>query len=245
MNYKITIAYDGRNYNGFQRQKNAVGVQNVLESALLELTGQNIEIDGCSRTDTGVHAREFVFSFQADLKLSENRIVTGLNHFLPGDIAVSGAEIVPEDFHARYSCKGKAYEYLLYNSRNRNPFYDGLAHLYGVPITDINALTAAGKVLVGTHDFRSFCGSNGLRENTVRTIYDFSIEKTDENLFVFRISGDGFLYNMIRIIVGTLLEINEGKRSPDSMQGILEAKNRKAAGRTAPAEGLYLTRVFY
>jgi tRNA pseudouridine38-40 synthase len=244
MNYKITIAYDGRNYNGFQRQNNAVGVQNVIEEALLSLTGQSISIDGCSRTDTGVHAREFVFSFSADLSIPTNRLETGLNFFLPSDISVTRAEIAPEDFHARYSCKGKEYEYLIFNSNNRNPFYDRLSYLYGVPVPDTQSLKSAGEVLIGAHDFRSFCGQKGLRENTVRTIFDFDIKRENE-LILIKISGDGFLYNMVRIIVGTLLEINEGKRSPDDFKRILERKDRTAAGRTAPAEGLYLNRVFY
>jgi tRNA pseudouridine38-40 synthase len=245
MNIKVTISYDGRRYNGFQRQKNAVGVQNVIESALLKLIGENVSIEGCSRTDTGVHARAFVFTFRTDVKIPPDRLVTGLNHFLPFDIAASAAQIVPDDFHARYSCKGKAYEYLLYSSKLRNPFYDRLALCYGVPITDLGALNAAGKVLIGTHDFRSFCGSKGLSDNTTRTVFDFDIKKCDENLFVFSVSGDGFLYNMVRIIVGTLLEINEGKRAPDCMESILAARDRKCAGRTAPAEGLYLSKVFY
>jgi tRNA pseudouridine38-40 synthase len=243
MNIKVTIAYKGGNYHGFERQKNAVGIQNIIEDALLKLTGEKTDIIGCSRTDAGVHAREFVFNFHTETGLKINRIVTGLNHFLPPDIAVKGAEIVPEDFHARYSCTGKEYEYILYCSKNRNPFFEGLAHRYFLPI-DENLLQSEIAVIVGKHDFRSFCGQNGFRENTVREIFAADIKRAGD-VVTIKISGDGFLYNMIRIIVGTLLEINEGKREPGAMADILALMDRSAAGRTAPPEGLYLNRVFY
>jgi tRNA pseudouridine38-40 synthase len=243
MNIKVTIAYKGGNYHGFERQKNAVGIQNIIEDALYKLTGEKTEIIGCSRTDTGVHAREFVFNFHTETGLKTDRIVTGLNHFLPSDIAVKGAEIVPDDFHARYSCTGKEYEYIIYCSKNRNPFFEGLAHRYFFPI-DENLLRGELAAIVGEHDFRSFCGQNGFRKNTVREIFWADIKRIDD-VITITISGGGFLYNMIRIIVGTLLEINEGKRPPGAMADILAAKNRSMAGRTAPPEGLYLNRVFY
>ncbi|MDR0974511.1 MAG: tRNA pseudouridine(38-40) synthase TruA [Ruminococcus sp.] len=243
MNIKVTIAYNGSNYHGFERQKNAVGVQNVIEDALLKLTGEKTDIIGCSRTDTGVHAREFIFNFHTETELKINRIVTGLNHFLPSDIAAKSAETVPDDFHARYSCTGKEYEYLIFCSKNRNPFYENLAFRYSVPI-DENLLQKELAVIVGKHDFRSFCGQNGIRENTVREIYAADIKRVGD-IITITISGDGFLYNMIRIIVGTLLEINEGKREPGAMLHILNALDRSAAGRTAPPEGLYLNRVYY
>jgi tRNA pseudouridine38-40 synthase len=243
MNIKVNIAYKGSNYHGFERQKNAVGIQNVIEDALCKLTNEKAEIIGCSRTDAGVHARDFVFNFHTETGLKINRIVTGLNHFLPSDIAVKSAEIVPDDFHARFSCKGKEYEYILYCSKNRNPFYENLAYRYGVFI-DENLLKNELAVIVGKHDFRSFCGQNGFRENTVREIFAADIKRS-EDVISIKISGDGFLYNMIRIIVGTLLEINEGKRTPGAMAEILALTDRSKAGRTAPPEGLYLNRVFY
>jgi tRNA pseudouridine38-40 synthase len=243
MTKKLTIAFSGTNYHGFERQKNAVGVQNIIEDALLQILGERISVDGCSRTDKGVHAREFVLSFQTANKIPDNRIITGMNHFLPHDIAVANAETVSDDFHARYSCLGKEYEYLIYNNRNRNPFYENLALLYGVKV-DENLLQRAVLPLLGEHDFRSFCGQNGIKENTIRTIHDIKIKRINDIVSI-TISGDGFLYNMIRIIVGTLLEISEGKREPDCMGGILAALDRRAAGRTAPPEGLYLNRVFY
>jgi tRNA pseudouridine38-40 synthase len=243
MNIKVTAAYNGGRYHGFERQKNAVGVQNVIEDALYEIFGEKISINGCSRTDTGVHAREFVFNFHTEHTIKINRIITGLNHFLPFDIAVQNAENVPDDFHARYSCIGKEYKYIIYNNRNRNPFTECLSMLYALPLYE-KRLTAALGELLGTHDFRSFCGQKGVSQNTVRTISAADITRNGD-IVEITVSGDGFLYNMIRIIIGTLLEINEGKRPPDCMPGILAACDRKAAGRTAPAEGLYLNRVFY
>ncbi|MDR0987578.1 MAG: tRNA pseudouridine(38-40) synthase TruA [Ruminococcus sp.] len=243
MNIKVSIAYKGSNYHGFERQKNAVGIQNVIEDALLKLTGETTDIIGCSRTDAGVHARDFVFNFHTETVLNPCRIVTGLNHFLASDIAVKSAEIVPDDFHARYSCKGKEYEYIIFNSKNRNPFFENLAYRYGVLI-DENLLKNELAAIVGKHDFRSFCGQNGYRENTVREIFAADIKRAGDVLII-TISGDGFLYNMIRIIVGTLLEINEGKRTPGAMADILNALDRRKAGRTAPPEGLYLNKVYY
>jgi tRNA pseudouridine38-40 synthase len=242
-NIRVTIAYKGGNCHGFERQKNAVGIQNIIEDALCKLTGVKTDIIGCSRTDAGVHAREFVFNFHTETELKVNRIVTGLNHFLPPDIAVKSAEIVPDDFHARYSCTGKEYEYIIYCSKNRNPFFEGLTHRYSVPL-DENLLRRELAAIVGKHDFRSFCGQNGSRENTVREIFAADIKRAGDVVSI-KISGDGFLYNMIRIIVGTLLEINEGKREPGAMADVLSARDRSAAGRTAPPEGLYLNRVFY
>jgi tRNA pseudouridine38-40 synthase len=243
MNIKVTIAYKGGNYHGFERQKNAVGVQNIIEDALNKLTGEKTDIIGCSRTDTGVHAREFIFNFHTETRLKTGRIVTGLNHFLPHDIAAKGAEIVPDEFHARYSCTGKEYEYIIFCSKNRDPFFEGLSYRYFFPI-DENLLQRELAVIVGKHDFRSFCGQNGFRENTVREIFSADIKRSVDVISI-KISGDGFLYNMIRIIVGTLLEINEGKRPPGAMADVLNAKDRSAAGRTAPPEGLYLNRVTY
>jgi tRNA pseudouridine38-40 synthase len=243
MNQKITISYRGTAYSGFQRQINAFGVQNVIEAALYQMTGEEISINGVSRTDTGVHADEYCFSFMTESKISAKNYVTGLNSLLPNDIAVHSCETVSEDFHARYSCTAKEYLYLIRNERIRSPFDYDLSLLYGIPI-DVDALANELPCLIGTNDFASFCGSKGLRENTTRTIMNISLTR-NENFVKLLVKGDGFLYNMVRIIVGTLLEINEGKKPPGSMPLILAAKDRKAAGRTAPPEGLYLHKLYY
>ncbi|MDR0992632.1 MAG: tRNA pseudouridine(38-40) synthase TruA [Ruminococcus sp.] len=243
MNRKILMSYRGTAYSGFQRQKNAVGVQNVIEDALFSMTGEHIGINGVSRTDTGVHADEYCFSFESDSAIPDKNFVTGLNSLLPLDMAVFSCETVSPDFHARYSCKAKEYVYLIRNERIRNPFDYDISLLYGLPI-DETALDKELQSLLGTHDFASFCGSKGLRDNTVRTIMNISLTR-NENFVKLLVKGDGFLYNMVRIITGTLLEINEGKKSFGSMPAILAACDRNAAGRTAPPEGLHLHKIYY
>jgi tRNA pseudouridine38-40 synthase len=243
MNLKITMSYRGTAYSGFQRQINAVGVQNVIEAALFKMTGEEISINGVSRTDTGVHADEYVFSFITNSGIPQKNFVSGLNSLLPADIAVYSCEAVPDDFHARYSCVAKEYVYLIRNERIRSPFDYDLSLLYGIPI-DEKALSNELLCLSGTNDFASFCGSKGLRENTTRTIMNISLTR-NENFVKLLVIGDGFLYNMVRIIMGTLLEINEGKKQSGSMEAILSAKDRKAAGRTAPPEGLHLHKIYY
>jgi tRNA pseudouridine38-40 synthase len=237
------MSYRGTAYSGFQKQINAVGVQNVLEAALYRMTGEEISINGVSRTDTGVHADEYCFSFESGSNIPDKNFVTGLNSLVPADIAVYSCETVPDDFHARYSCVAKEYVYLIRNERIRSPFDYDLSLLYGIPI-DVDALSGELDCLVGTNDFASFCGSKGLRDNTVRTIMNILLTR-NENFVKLLVKGDGFLYNMVRIIVGTLLEINEGKKPAGSMEKILAAKNREAAGRTAPPEGLHLHKIYY
>jgi tRNA pseudouridine38-40 synthase len=237
------MSFRGTAYNGFQRQNNAVGVQNIIENALFRLTGEQIGINGVSRTDTGVHADDYCFSFETESKIPEKNYVSGLNSLLPSDMAIYSCEIVPDDFHARYSCIAKEYVYLIRNERIRNPFDFDISLLYGLPI-DETALNAELQCLVGTKDFASFCGSKGLRENTVRTIMNISLTR-NENFVKLLVKGDGFLYNMVRIIVGTVLEISEGKKSYGSLPLILAACDRIAAGRTAPPEGLHLHKIYY
>lgn len=242
-NLKVTIAYRGTGYHGFQRQINSVGVQNVLEEVLSKIADEKIELDGCSRTDTGVHANEFCFSFRTEKNIPCRNFIRALNTLLPKDISVSECVEMPPDFHARYSCTAKEYCYLILNSPYRNAFMSDLALHYPRSLDD-ELLKKAARDYVGTHDFTSFCGTANLKENCVRTVEYFEIEK-NESLVKLIVKGDGFLYNMVRIMVGTLLEINEGKLSPDAIPQILAAKDRNAAGRTAPPHGLYLNKVFY
>lgn len=244
-NYKVKIAYVGTNYHGFQRQKNGVTVQSAIEDALKKLFLKDIIIYGCSRTDSGVHANEYYFSFMCDddIKINERGIVFGLNTKLNSDIAVLSCESVPLDFHARYSCKGKEYKYIILNSEIRNPFLSDRAFKYWYRMDD-KLIQEAAQCFVGTHDFKSFCARRSGVTNTVRTIHSFDI-KRENDIVTFTISGDGFLYNMVRIIIGTLLFVNEGKISIDKLKEILEKKDRKLAGKTAPASGLYLNKVFY
>lgn len=241
--FKLTIAYDGTAYHGWQRQNNAVTVQEVFEKAIFDLIGKNVVVQGCSRTDAGVHAREYVLSFELDSTINCRGLQFGLNSRLPEDIAVKKCEEVNSDFHARYCCKGKEYEYIVHNSEIKDPFLKNTAYRSWYPI-DAEKLDAAAKDFVGMHDFKAMCSTDCTKENTVRTIYYFNVRR-DGDLVIFNVSGDGFLYNMVRIMVGTLLFINEGKIGENDIPKILESKDRTKAGKTVPPQGLYLNKVFY
>ena len=242
-NLKVFTAYCGTAYHGFQRQENAVGVQNILEEKLSLLTNGDVKINGCSRTDTGVHANEYCFSFETEHSIPCNNIIRGMNSILPDDISILSCEEVPADFHARYSCIAKEYEYLILNRQSKDPFLADRALHYPFKL-DIPLIEKAAQDFVGTHDFTSFCGTANLKENTVRTIEYFKVIQ-NENLVKLIVKGDGFLYNMVRIMVGTLIFINEGKLDADSIPAIIEAKDRNLAGKTIGAQGLYLNKVFY
>ena len=242
-NLKVTMAYRGTAYHGFQRQENAVGIQNILEEKLSSITNAPVKINGCSRTDTGVHANEYCFSFETEHRIPCNNIIRGMNSILPDDLAILNCEEVPEDFHARYSCIAKEYQYLILNRMSKDPFLADLALHYPYAM-DTELMAKSAQDFVGTHDFTSFCGTANQKENSVRTIEYFKVEK-DENLVKLIVKGDGFLYNMVRIMVGTLIFINEKKLATDSIPQILAAKDRNLAGKTAEAHGLYLNKIFY
>ena len=242
-NLKVFTAYCGTAYHGFQRQENAVGVQNILEEKLSLLTNGDVKINGCSRTDTGVHANEYCFSFETEHSIPCNNIIRGMNSILPDDISILSCEEVPADFHARYSCIAKEYEYIILNRQSKDPFLADRALHYPFKL-DIPLIEKAAQDFVGTHDFTSFCGTANLKENTVRTIEYFKVIQ-NENLVKLIVKGDGFLYNMVRIMVGTLIFINESKLDAGSIPAIIEAKDRNLAGKTIGAQGLYLNKVFY
>lgn len=240
---KMTVAYRGTRYHGFQRQPNAVTVQGELEKQISRVLNGQTAVYGCSRTDTGVHANAFVLHLHTERDIRCKNLVRALNGYLPDDISVLACEDAPEGFHARFDCKGKEYLYRIHAHESKDPFLTDLAYHYRRPL-DIDLMREAMQPVVGTHDFHSFCAQATPETNCVRTIYAVSAERDGPDVRL-KISGDGFLYNMVRIFVGTLLDINEGVFPPDAMQGILDAKDRLAAGRTAMAHGLYLNRVFY
>lgn len=243
-NVLMSLCYDGTNYHGWQVQKNAVTVQEVFQGALARLLGEDVDIKGCSRTDAGVHANMYCVSAKIDSKVPCDRLKMALNRFLPRDIAVTGAVEVPLDFHARYSCSGKEYVYKIWNEPVRNPFWHGRAFHYWYHL-DVEKLDSAAKNFIGTHDFTSFCTlDKGNPDNMVRTVKAFSVERND-GLVEMRVTADGFLYNMVRIMVGTLLRVAMGRIEPQEIPDIILAKDRAKAGPTAVAHGLYLNRVFY
>lgn len=236
-------AYRGTKYHGFQRQANAVTVQEVLEKAVSKVLNERVTIIGCSRTDTGVHANNFCFNVKTESNIRNIGFCRGVNGELPDDISILSCEDVSPDFHARFDCKGKEYIYKMHCSESKDPFSTDLALHYRRKF-DVEKARRAAAYLVGTHDFASFCADCTNVSTTVRTIYSLEIENSGDSVIML-VKGDGFLYNMIRIIAGTLIDINEERFSPDDMPAILAAKDRLKAGRTAMAHGLYLNRVFY
>ncbi len=244
-NFLITISYNGKNYHGWQIQTNAVTVQEVFQTALENIIGDTAySVKGCSRTDSGVHANMYCISLKMIHSIPCHRLLSALNRFLPSDISVLDIKEAEQDFHARYSCKSKQYVYKIWNAEVRNPFLDGLAYHYKFPI-DVTLLNDCCKAYIGRHDFTSFCTiDNRDTNNMCRTVTDFRVER-DGDMVIITVEADGFLYNMVRIMVGTLIRIAQGKFNPDCISGIIEAKDRAKAGPTAPACGLYLNKVNY
>lgn len=238
----LTVAYDGAPYHGWQVQKNAPSVQKTLQEAICTITGEERTVTGCSRTDAGVHALEYVCHTEK-IDIPNERLPQALNAHLPPSVSVKRARTADENFHARYSCIGKEYLYKIYNSRIRDPFSVGRALFYPEPI-DVEALSFVSKELCGTHDFRAFMAQGSKIVDTVRTVRHCTLSRNGDFVYL-TVSADGFLYNMVRIMVGTVLDAARGKYLRGDIQKIIASGDRKNAGFTAPAHGLYLNRVFY
>jgi len=244
-NLKVCIAYNGAAYHGFQRQSNAVTIQQTIEDRLRKLLKTPTTINGCSRTDTGVHAKQFFFSFRTDSSIPCDGFVKGMNALLPDDIAVLSCEDADEDFHARFSARGKEYIYRVKNTPQRDVFTDRLALWYHGAL-DEQVMDKAAKLFIGEHDFAAFCKAEAKEhlKSTVREVYDFSVRRENDEV-IFTVSGSGFLHNMVRIMVGTLIYVSEGKRTESDILRSLETGVRETAGKTIDPRGLYLNRVFY
>ena len=240
---KLTIAYDGTNYCGWQIEPNGITIEEILNKALSKMTGEEILVIGASRTDSGVHAMGNVAVFDTDTTIPAEKIAVALNQRLPEDIVITKSEEVPLDFHPRYCNCSKTYEYHIINTRIPIPT-KRLTNYFVSYVLDIDKMRKAASYLVGEHDFVSFCNVRTDVENTVRTITALDII-TNGNEITIRITGNGFLYNMVRIIVGTLIRVGRGFYEPEKVKEILEAKDRKAAGVTAPAHGLVLVEIKY
>lgn len=239
----LKIAYDGTDYHGWQVQPNGITIQETLQDAIEKLIGTRPDITGCSRTDAGVHAKEFCCHFSCDEKYPEITFVKGLNSVLSKDIMALSCEEIPEDFHARYSSKGKRYCYYIKQS-DSNPFNS--RYFWYIPRKlNVEVMNEFCKLIQGTHDFCGFSSSGRTVNDTVRTIYRSCFELTENNDIVFTVEADGFLYNMVRIIVGTAVGISDGKIKLEDIDKIFKNNDRSLAGITAPPQGLFLEKVFY
>lgn len=243
INIRLIIEYDGTAYHGWQSQKNALAIQDVIEGAVFELTGERSRLYASGRTDAGVHALRQVANFHTSSDIPSERFACALNGVLPEDIVIRHSEEADMSFHSRHDAKGKKYRYVIFNKEHRPALMRNRA--WHVPYSlDLPAMEKAVEYLQGTHDFGTFMSSGSSVENTVRTVTGTSIERRGE-LVLFEIAADGFLYNMVRIIAGTLVETGAGRISADDMPCIIGSSDRIRAGKTAPARGLYLVEVYY
>lgn len=269
MNYKVVMAYDGSRYNGWQKQGNTdKTIQGKLEQILFKMTGEEIEVHGSGRTDAGVHAKGQVTNFYIDWKKMEktekndkdvsdqerkkgghrekktpDEIMDYINEYLPEDIAVLSCEIASERFHSRLSAVRKTYCYQLEMGPKKDIFQRNYYYGLGTAL-DVPAMKEAAVLLIGQHDFKSFCGNKKMKKSTVRTIENIEFKQQGSRLHIY-FTGNGFLQQMVRILVGTLIEVGLGKYAPGKMTDILKAQDRQAAGPTAPAQGLLLVNVEY
>ncbi|HAG45037.1 MAG TPA: tRNA pseudouridine(38-40) synthase TruA [Clostridium sp.] len=242
-NIKLIVEYDGTNYSGWQKQNNNITVQGTLEEILSELTKEKIEIIGCSRTDSKVHARKYVCNFQTNSTIPSDKFKEALNVKLPCDIAILESSEVPLSFHARYDCIGKKYSYTILERSvkatiDRNFTYQCKYDL------DIEKMQEATKHFIGTHDFSAFKNSGSSVKTSIRNITELKVEKLGNYIKIYA-SADGFLYNMVRIIVGTLVDVGTNKIKPETIIDIINSKDRSEAGKTAPPQGLCLEEVYY
>jgi len=242
-NVKLTIEFDGTNYHGWQSQKNAITVQDVITEAITKVTGENCQLTGASRTDAGVHALGFVANFRTSSSIPAEKFSFVLNTCLPPDIVVKNSEEVDMSFHARFSAVSKRYRYIFLNSKHPSALYRN--RVFHVPWRlDVDAMREAALFFKGTHDFSAFRASGASTETSVRTMYDVSLTQKDE-MIIFEVEGNGFLYNMVRIMAGTLVDVGLGKIAAERIAVILKNGERNMAGRTAPPQGLYLVCVNY
>lgn len=240
---KLTVAYDGTNYCGWQIQKNGITVEEVLNQTLSKFFKEEITVIGASRTDSGVHALGNVAVFDANVTMPPEKISYAINNLLPDDIRIQKSEEVDADFHPRFCDTRKTYEYKIYNNQFPNPVERLYSHFVYYPL-DVEKMQRAAEYLVGEHDFKSFCTPKPDVDNTVRTIFYIHVIR-EGNMVIIRINGNGFLYNMVRIIVGSLLKVGMGMIPPEEIKNILEAKDRARAGHKAPACGLTLMEIEY
>ncbi|MBR1737594.1 MAG: tRNA pseudouridine(38-40) synthase TruA [Firmicutes bacterium] len=243
MKYLIKIAYDGTNYCGWQKNEGVESVQGKVEEALSKLLKKDTEIRGASRTDAGVHAKGQIAVFEAETSIPAEKFPYALNQLLPSDIRIVGGERVDDDFHPQKRVEKKTYEYLINNNDFPDPRMRNFT-AYERKKLDIKKMAEAAEKFIGTHDFKAFCASGSSAKTTVRTIYDLTISENN-NIISIRVTGNGFLYNMVRIIAGTLIAVGQGKIKSGDTEDIINSKQRERAGKTADACGLTLLEIYY
>lgn len=242
-NIKLTIEYDGKDFNGWQKQPNKLNIQGEIERAIEQITGEKVDLIASGRTDAGVHSLGQIANFKTESKLPIEKFPVALNSKLKKSIRIQNAEEVEENFHSRYSCKQKTYRYIINNSKEGSAIYRNLE--YHMPIKlDIKSMEKAIKYFEGEHDFKGFKASGTSSKNSVRKIYKAEIKKDGDRILI-ELTGSGFLYNMVRIIAGTIVEVGLGKIKPEDIPNIIESKDRTKAGKTLPPYALYLVKVEY
>ena len=242
-NIKLIIEYDGKKFGGWQKQPNKLNIQGEIEKAIEEITGEAVELNASGRTDAGVHSLGQTANFKTNSEIDISKMAIAINSKLKQSIRIIKAEEVDEKFHARYSCKGKKYKYVINNSKYGSAIYRDLE--YHMPIKlNVEAMQKGIKYFEGEHDFKGFKASGTSSKSSVRTIYSAKVIEDGERIIV-EIEGNGFLYNMVRIISGTIVDVGLGKIKPEEIPEIIESKDRTRAGKTLPPPGLYLVEVYY
>ena len=242
-NIKLTIEYDGKPYNGWQKQPNKPNIQGEIERAIYNITKEEVDLIGSGRTDAGVHALGQVANFKTNSNIPIEKLALAINSQLKNSIIIKKAEEVDERFHSRYNAKHKTYRYIINNSPCGTAIYRNLEYCFPIKL-DVAKMQEAAKYFEGEHDFKAFKSSGTSAKNSVRTIYNASVKQEGEKIII-ELTGNGFLYNMVRIISGTLLDVGLQKIKPEEIKNIIEEKDRKKAGKTLPAHGLYLVEVKY
>ncbi len=242
-NIKLTIEYDGKEFGGWQKQPAKLNIQGEIERAIEEVTGEKVDLIASGRTDAGVHALGQVANFKLEKEFPIDKIPYALNSKLKKSIRIKSAEEVPEKFHSRYTCKKKTYKYVINNSVQGTAIFRNLQYHFPEKLDEVK-MNEAAKYLIGEHDFKSFKASGTSSKSSVRTIYDAKVTRSGE-IVTIELTGNGFLYNMVRIIAGTLVDVGTYKIEPKDVKTILEAKDRLKAGKTLPPTGLYLVSVEY
>lgn len=242
-NIKLTIEYDGKDFNGWQKQPTKLNIQGEIEKAIEEITGEKVDLTASGRTDAGVHSLGQTANFKTESQIQIEKFAKAINSKLKKSIVIKSAEEVDERFHSRYSVKSKTYRYIINNSDNGTAIYRGLE--YHIPMKlDVKKMQEAMKFFEGEHDFKGFKASGTSSKSSVRTIYKGEVKQEGERIII-EVTGNGFLYNMVRIIAGTLVDVGLEKIKPEGIPEIIESKDRTKAGKTLPPHGLYLLKVEY